>query len=314
MLEVPVYVITGFLESGKTSFIKDVLSSPDFADGEKTLVLLCEEGEEEYDEGELSRHNIYIEHIESEDELLPEKLDTLHRKHKPKRVFVEFNGTWDSMKFTSGPMAKRWELAQIITLVDGSTFEVYLNNMRQMMSNIFMDTELVIFNRCNMEMDLQMFRRTVKAVNNQAVCAFEDGEGEQIDIGKAQPPFDLSTDPIVIPDEEFGLWYLDAMESKDRYEGKTVQFKGKVMIPRRFPQDAFIPGRNAMTCCVNDIRFIGFVCHSKYTDRLSQKQWLEVTAEVRYEFVPEYNGEGPVLYAMHLKSTEPPQEDVVLFN
>ncbi len=314
MLEVPVYVITGFLESGKTSFIRDVLSSPDFADGEKTLVLLCEEGEEEYDEAEYSRHNIYFEHIEDEEDLLPDKLNLLHRKHKPKRVFVEFNGTWDSMKFTTSEMAKRWELAQIITLVDATTFEVYLQNMRQMMSNIFMDTELVIFNRCTMDMDLQMFRRTVKAVNSQAVCAFEDMEGEQIDIGKAQPPFDINADPIVIPDEEFGLWYLDAMDSKERYEGKTVQFKGKVMIPKRFPEDAFIPGRNAMTCCVNDIRFIGFVCHSKYTDRLSQKQWLEVTAQVRYEFVPEYNGEGPVLYAKHLKSTEPPKEDVVLFN
>ncbi len=314
MLEVPVYVITGFLESGKTSFIRDVLSSPDFADGEKTLLLLCEEGEEEYDEAALSRHNIYIEHIENEEELEPARLDVLHKKHKPKRVFVEFNGTWDSMKFTTSDMAKRWELAQIITLVDGTTFEVYLQNMRQMMSNIFMDTELVIFNRCTMDMDLQMFRRTVKAVNNQAVCAFEDMEGEQIDIGKAQPPFDLNADPIVIPDEEFGLWYLDAMDSRERYEGKTVQFKGKVMIPRKFAADAFIPGRNAMTCCVNDIRFIGFICHSKYRDRLSQKQWLEVTAEVRYEPVQEYNGVGPVLYAKHLKSTEPPEEDVVLFN
>ena len=314
MLEVPVYVITGFLESGKTSFIRDVLQSPDFADGEKTLILLCEEGEEEYDEHELSRHNIYVERIEKEEDLAPAGQEALQKKHKPKRVFVEFNGTWDAMKFTSGPMAKRWELAQIITLVDGSTFELYLQNMRQMMSNIFMDTELVIFNRCNLDMDLQMFRRTVKAVNQQAVCAFEDDKGQQIDIGKAQPPFDLNADPIVIPDEEFGLWYLDAMDSRERYEGKNVLFKGKVMIPKRFPQGAFIPGRNAMTCCVNDIRFIGFVCHSRYTDQLTQKQWLEVTAQVRYEFVPEYNGEGPVLYARHLKSTEPPKEDIVLFN
>ncbi len=314
MLEVPVYVITGFLESGKTTFIREVLDSPDFADGEKTLVLLCEEGEEEYDEAQLARHNIYVVPIESEEDLSPEKLDVLHKKHKPKRVFVEFNGTWDSMKFTTSPMAKRWELAQIITLVDGTTFEMYLNNMRQMMSNIFMDTELVIFNRCNTDMDLQMFRRTVRAVNTQAVCAFEDEEGEQINIGKAQPPFDLSADPIIIPDEDYGLFYLDAMESKERYEGKKVQFKGKVMIPRGFGEGRFIPGRNAMTCCINDIRFIGFICRSKYTDRLKQKQWLEVTGEVRYEFVPEYNGEGPVIYATHLKSTEPPAEDIVQFN
>lgn len=314
MFEVPVYVITGFLESGKTTFIREVLSSPDFADGAKTLLLLCEEGEEEYDEKDYLRHNIEIETIENEADLTVQNLDALQKKHKPERVFVEFNGTWDSMKFCTGPMAKRWELAQVITLVDGSTFEVYLSNMRQMMSNIFMYTELVIFNRCSADQDLQKFRRTVKAVNTQAVCSFEDAEGNVIDIGKAQPPFDLSQDPIVIPDTEFGLWYLDAMDNKDRYNGKTVEFRGKVMVPRKFPANSFIPGRNAMTCCVNDIRFIGFICHSKYTDRLKQKQWLDVTAEVRYEFVPEYQGEGPVLYARHLKSTDAPEEDVVLFN
>lgn len=314
MLEVPVYVITGFLESGKTTFIKEVLSSPDFADGEKTLLLVCEEGEEEYDAADMGRHNIVIETVEEEADLTAAYMEKLQKKYRPERVFVEFNGTWDSMAFCSGDWAKRWELAQVITLVDGSTFEVYLQNMRQMMSNIFLYTELVIFNRCRPDQDLQKFRRTVKAVNTQAICSFEDAEGEEIDIGKAQPPFDLSQDPIVIPDEDFGLWYLDAMDNKDRYDGKTVRFKGKVMIPRKFRASAFIPGRNCMTCCANDIRFLGFICHSKYTDRLRQKQWLDVTAEVRYEFVPEYEGEGPVLYAKHLKSAEPPAEDTVTFN
>ena len=142
MLEVPVYVITGFLESGKTTFIREVLASPDFADGERTLLLLCEEGEEEYDEADLRRHNIFIERVENEADLTAAFMESLQKKHKPERVFIEFNGTWDSMKFCSSDWAKRWEMAQVITLVDGSTFEVYLQNMRQMMSNIFMYTEL----------------------------------------------------------------------------------------------------------------------------------------------------------------------------
>lgn len=314
MLEVPVYVITGFLESGKTTFIREVLASPDFADGEKTLLLLCEEGEEEYDTADMLRHNIEIETVEEESDLTADFMEKMQKKHRLERVFVEFNGTWDSMAFCNADWAKRWELAQVITLVDGSTFEVYLQNMRQVMSNIFMYKELVIFNRCSPDQDLQKFRRTVKAVNPQAVCSFEDAEGQEIDIGKAQPPFDLTKDPIVVPDTEFGLFYLDALDNRERYDGRTVQFKGKVMIPRKFPDNAFIPGRNCMTCCANDIRFMGFLCHSKYTDRLRQKMWLDVTAEVRYEFVPEYEGEGPVLYAKHLKSCEPPEEDTVLFN
>lgn len=314
MLEVPVYLITGFLESGKTSFIKDVLASPDFADGEKTLLLLCEEGEEEYDEKEYSRHNIEISTVEHEEDLTLEYLESLQKYYRPYRIFVEFNGMWDAQKFCTGRLPRRWEIVQVITLVDGSTFGVYLANMRSILSNIFAYTEMVIFNRCSLDMDLQMYRRSVKAVNPQAMLSFEDEEGNQLELGKEQPPYDLDAEVIDISDEDYGLWYLDAMDTPERYAGKTVRFKGKVMKPRKFPANCFIPGRNAMTCCADDIRFIGYICKSKFTDKLKQKQWLEVTAEVKYENVPEYGGEGPVLYAKHLKSVDPPREDLVYFN
>ncbi len=315
MLEIPVYLITGFLESGKTTFIREVLASPDFADGEKTLLLLCEEGEEEYDEKDYARHNIVIETIENESDLTPENLERFQKKHKMNRIFVEFNGTWDAKKFVEESLPRRWEIVQIITLVDGSTFEGFLTNMRNFLSNIFALTELVIFNRCTMDMDLQKFRRTVKALNPQAMLSFEDEEGGQLDIGKAQPPYDLNADVIEISDVDWGLWYLDMADNPDRYNGKTVHFLSKVMIPRRFPDDCFIPGRNAMTCCANDIRFIGYICKSQNVPKLKQKQWLDVTAEVRFEKRKEYgNEEGPVLYAKHLKTAEQPADELVYFN
>lgn len=314
MITIPVYLITGFLESGKTTFMQDVLSSPDFADGSRTLLLLCEEGETEYDKEDYLRHNIEIETVGDESQLTPQNLEALQKKHKPERVFIEFNGMWDSQKFASGSMPKKWELVQVITLVDGSTFEVYLNNMRMLMSNIFRLTELVIFNRCTPDMDLQKFRRAVKAVNQQAMVDFEDADGNPIDIGKMKPPYDIDADVIDITDVDWGLWYLDMTDNPDRYKGKTVKFTAKVMIPKKFPDGLFIPGRNAMTCCANDIRFIGYVCKSKYVSRLKQKQWLEVTAVVKYEYSEAYKGEGPVLYSTHLKSVGEPEDELVYFN
>ncbi|MDD2960313.1 MAG: GTP-binding protein [Lachnospiraceae bacterium] len=314
MLEVPIYLITGFLESGKTTFIQEVLASPDFADGEKTLLLLCEEGEEEYDEKEYSRHNIEIMTVEKEEDLNLEFLEYCQKYYKPYRVFMEFNGMWDVKKFVESRLPKHWEIAQTITLVDGSTFDVYLNNMRSILSNLFSYTEMVIFNRCSLEMDLQMYRRSVKGVNQQAMLSFEDTEGNPLELGKEQPPYDLNADVIDISDVDFGLWYLDMTDTPERYAGKTVRFKGKVMKPRKFPADCFIPGRNAMTCCADDIRFIGYICKSKFTEKLKQKQWLEITAEVKYEYAQEYRGEGPVLYAKHLKSADAPSEDLVYFN
>ena len=314
MLEVPVYLITGFLESGKTSFIRDVLSSPDFADGQKTLLIQCEEGEEEYDEKEFSRHNIEILLVENEADLTPAFLERCHKSYRPYRVFVEFNGMWDAKRFAENALQKRWEVVQTITLVDGSTFEMYLNNMRSILSNIFALTEMVIFNRCSLDMDLQKFRRSVKAINQQAMVAFEDSEGNQLDIGKAQPPYDLNADVIDIDDVDFGLWFLDMTDSPDRYKGKTVSFLAKVMIPRKFPSGSFIPGRNAMTCCANDIRFIGYICRADRLPVPKAKQWVKVTAKVKYENAPEYGGRGPVLYATKLEEVPAPADELVYFN
>ncbi len=314
MLEVPVYLITGFLESGKTTFIKEVLSSPDFADGEKTLLVLCEEGEEEFDEKEFARHNIEIITVENESDMTPEFLERCHKFYKPRRVFVEFNGTWDAKKFAEEGLPRRWEIVQVITLVDGSTFEVYLNNMRGILGNIFMLTEVVIFNRCDLSMDLQKYRRSVKAINPSAMLSFEDEEGNQLELGKEQPPYDLNADLIEISDVDWGLWYMDMMDNPERYEGKTVRFIGKVMIPRKFPKDCFIPGRNAMTCCENDIRFIGYICKYKNTSLLKQKQWVDVIAEIHFEEMKEYGGEGPVLYAKKVKSISEPKDELVYFN
>ena len=61
--EIPVYVFMGFLESGKTTFAKDVLLKQGFTEGAPSLLLVCEEGEEEYDEKELKAKNIQIEYI-----------------------------------------------------------------------------------------------------------------------------------------------------------------------------------------------------------------------------------------------------------
>ena len=314
MVQKPVYVINGFLDSGKSSFFSYTIAQPYFQTSGTTLLIVCEEGEVEYGEKLLKQTNTKMEVFENEEDLTPEFLERCQKYYKPYRVFVEFNGMWDAKKFAESRLPRHWEVVQVITLVDAGTFGVYLNNMRSILSNIFANTELVIFNRCSLDMDLQMYRRSVKAVNQQAMLSFEDEEGNPLELGKEQPPYDLNADIIDIDDVDFGLWYLDVADTPERYDGKTVRFKGKVMIPRKFPSNSFIPGRNAMTCCADDIRFIGYICKSKYTDKLKQKQWLEITAEVKYEYVPEYRGEGPVLYAKHLKSVEPPTEDLVYFN
>lgn len=313
-MQIPIYVINGFLESGKTTFLQDVLQGGDFDDGQRGLLILCEEGEEEYDEAALAEMNISIITVDSEEEFDADFLQMCLAHYRPVRIFVELNGMWDGKWLFEGGLPESIEIAQVITLVDGSTFSVYLNNMRSILSNLFLYTEMVVFNRCTEEMDLQSFRRTVRGLNPRAMVYFEDEEGEPLDPGMDVPPYDLDAEVIQIEDVDYGLWYLDAFDNQDRYDGRKVRFRAKVMKSRSLPSGTFVPGRNAMTCCEDDIRFVGCLCKSDFVDELKMRQWIWLTAEVRYEYQREYGEEGPVLYGISYENAEKPQEDTVYFN
>lgn len=312
--EIPIYLITGFLESGKTSFLRDVLSGGDFDDGQRGLLILCEEGEEEYDEKMLAGMNISVITADEEDEFNVEFLQTCVKHYRPKRIFIEMNGMWDIGWMFGEKMPRELVVAQVITVVDGSTFSVYINNMRSILSNLFLYTEMVVFNRCSEDMDLQSFRRNVRGLNPRALVYFEDEEGDPIDPGMDTPPYDLNAEVIQIEDVDYGLWYLDAFETKERYDGKKVRFRAKVMKSRRFPENVFVPGRNAMTCCADDIRFIGYLCRADFTSKLKPRQWIWLTATIRYEFQKDYGEEGPVLIGESFELTSAPEEDIVYFN
>lgn len=314
MRQIPIYLITGFLESGKTTFLEQVLLGGDFDDGQKGLLILCEEGEAEYDELALAEMNIDTITVEDEEDFNPEFLQTCVKHYHPKRIFIEMNGMWDLKWLFGEELPQTLDIAQVITVVDGSTFPVYLNNMRSILSNIFLYTEMVMFNRCNEEMDLHAYRRTVRGLNPRAMIYFEDADGEPLDPGMDVPPYDLDAEVIQVEDVDYGLWYLDAFETPERYDGRKVRFRVKVMKSKRFGDGIFVPGRNAMTCCEDDIRFVGCLCKSEFADLLKSRQWIWLTATVRYEYQKEYGEKGPVLYGESYELTGPPAEDLVYFN
>ena len=315
-MTVPVYLIMGFLESGKTSFIDEVFGSGEFADGDKGLYICCEEGEIEVDEKVSMDCNIDTIILEDEAELTADFLANCQNVYKPKRVFVEYNGMWDPDTIFSVDMPKGWQIYQVVTMIDASTFNTFLQNgdMKSIIGNILKCTELVIFNRCSEELDLPMFRRNVKAINQQVQMMFEHKDGRMIELGKDIPPYDLDAPVIEISDEDYGIWYMDAADDQERYDGKTVHFLAKVMKNRKFPRGYIVPGRNAMTCCAADIRFIGFLCKVPNFDSLKHGDWVNITANIKYERKREYGGIGPVLYAQTVEPATAPKEDLVYFN
>lgn len=306
----PVYMINGFLESGKTSFITYTLAQSYFRIQGRTLLILCEEGEEEYDEALLKKSKTDLVLIDEEDRFTPEYLIELDKKYDPERIVIEYNGMWD---FRNMKLPVMWAMEQQITLIDASTFVSYFANMKSLLIEQLRKSELIIFNRCNADMDLANFKRNVKAVAQNAQIIFEDSRGEINVTMDEELPYDVHADRIDLDDNGYGVWYIDALDNLPRYEGKTISFLAMVMKPKKFPKGYFVPGRQAMTCCANDIAFLGFACRYDKVNELKEGSWVTVTAKVRQEYFDEYRGEGPVLEAVSVESAQKPEKEIIDF-
>lgn len=313
-IRVPIYLISGFLESGKTSFLNFTLQQDYFCIEGKTLLVLCEEGEEEYDMDALKLTNTVVEIIEKEEDLTPERLMAMDIIHQPERVIIEYNGMWLVSKFEQMKLPEGWGIEQEITCVDASTFQMYMNNMKSIFMDMARNADMVVFNRCKREDSLPSYRRSIKVVNQRAEVIFEDEEGELDDIFQDEMPFDINAPVIEILPEDYGIWFVDAMDNPETYVGKTVHFKGRALKPRGMGSKFFIPGRTAMTCCADDTTFLGYVCKSSVASALREGQWVDVTAKVAFENRMEYQGEGIVLYADEVEPCAPLEEEMVYFN
>lgn len=306
----PVYVINGFLESGKTEFISFTLAQPYFKSRGTTLLLVCEEGETEYDEKLLKKTKTVLQVIDDEASFNPANLLEIEKKIKPERIIVEYNGMWNPKNMT---MPVHWELEQQITVINGATFPMYYSNMKSLVAEQVRKSELVIFNRCDNipEKTLSSYKRNVKAVNPDTEIVFEDKNGEINQMFEDDLPYDLKENTLVLDNKGYGIWYIDSMEHLDRYIGKTIVFEALVMRPSKFPKGFFVPGRMAMTCCAEDMAFIGYACRYDGAENLKEASWIKVTAVVKKEYFSDYKKEGPVLYATEVVPCSKPEDDVI---
>ena len=317
-MEIPVYLFMGFLESGKTSFIQDTLEEDYFNDGQRTLLFACEEGMEEYDEELLKRTNTTIVYVEKEEDFNRDFLISKVLQYYPDRVIVEYNGMWSVERMLTQMDNTPLLVFQTIVLVNGETFDLYMNNMRSLAVEMYKIAEMVIINRCTPEMPRATWRRSIKAVNRRVQVLFESADDDDMGEEDDTLPYDVEGDEIHLEDEDYGIWFVDIMERPEIYDGKTMVMKTRVFKSIRLPKGCFVPGRHAMTCCADDIQFIGYLCHTNHAKSstiksLKNKMWVNLTAEVRIEYNKEYEDKGPVLYAKRVEAAEPPEEELVYF-
>ena len=301
----PLFLVNGFLEAGKTEFLQFTIEQEYFQTEGKTLLIVCEEGEEEYEEELLASTNTTAVYVDELEKLTPEYLEELELLYNPERVLMEWNGMWNQDDLR---IPKDWMVYQQITIIDGSTFELYVNNMKPLLGAMVRGSELIIMNRCDGIEDLDSYRRTLKAMNPKAELIFEDEEGEIEEIPEADLPYDMSAEVIEISPEAYGIWYIDTLDKPERYRGKTVEFVAMALKAPNFPKNNFVPGRMAMTCCEADTSFLGFMCKARNARTLETGQWVKVKARIEYEFCVDYEGDGPVLYADYVEPAEPIEE------
>ena len=290
-MDIPVYLIAGFLDSGKTGFINGILRDG-FAEEDRTLLICCEEGELEYDPRVLG--NVFTYTVDEQSQLTPELFKKLEKQYRPKQVIIEYNGMWMIEPLYRDGLPANWILYQIMCLVDARSFEMYVKNMGQLMME-------------------KISSRNLRMVNRRADIYLEneDGTSEEY-VTPEMSPFDLSDGHLDVPDDDYGVWYVDMMDNPDRYDGVTVRYKAVMCHSKKYP-GIHCPGRFAMVCCENDITFYGLIARGDGLDQYNNRDWIEVTARMGVEEHKAYKGKGPVMNVLSIAPCEKPKEEVVSF-
>ena len=314
MQQIPVYSFTGFLDSGKTKFIQETFEDERFNAGERTLVLLFEEGEEEYDLSTYPHKNVFIEVLDQQT-VTTKQLTALQKKYKAERVVAELNGMQQVgdlyMKFP-----ENWVVAQEVMFADSTTIMAYNANMRNLVMDKLVGAQMVVFNRLEKGADIMPFHKLARAASRRIDILYDYTDGTtEFDEIEDPLPFDINAPVICVNDDDYAIWYRDVTEEPEKYDGKTVCFKAQVAMLRRDKNGIFAPGRFVMTCCVDDIQFCGIPCRYEGAATLESRSWVMVTAKISAEKHKLYKGDlGPVLTAIQVvKGAEPAIPDVCTF-
>lgn len=311
--EIPVYLFTGFLDAGKTTFIQETMEDPAFNDGQRTLLLVCEEGEAEYSPVKFASSNVRTVTVEEEEDLTTDFLEKIQKESRCEKVVVEYNGMW-MLDTLYNNMPEGWVVYQEMTFADAETFLMYNDNMRNLTVDKMKSTETIVFKHFTKDMDKMPYHKIVRTINRRCDIIYEYGSDNiELDNIEDPLPFDINAPVIEIQDKDYAMWYSDMNDDEEKYYGKTVKFKGRTLLGGGLDDDEFVIGRHIMTCCVQDIQFGGLV--AKYADSQSLEHggWAVITAKIQKEYNKMYQSEGPVYHVINLEKCQAPEEEVATF-
>lgn len=311
--EMPVYLFTGFLDAGKTTFIQETLEDPQFNGGESTLVLLCEEGEKELDPIKFAASNVKIVTLDDEEELTENYLKELEKKYGFERIIIEYNGMW-LLDNLYAALPEHFRVYQEMSFADARTYLTYNNNMRNLTVDKMKSPEAIIFKNFDKSMDKMEFHKIVRVINRRCQIIYEyDKDNIEFDNIEDPLPYNLEDSLVEIKDQDYAIWYTDMNEDEEKYYGKVMKIKGRTLLGGGLDDDEFVIGRHIMTCCIEDIQFGGLVAKYQKSQELEHGGWAVMTAKVEKEFNHMYQSEGPVFHVISVDKVTAPEEEVATF-
>ena len=310
----PVYVFTGFLDSGKTTLIRETLDDKNFMEGiERTLIICLEEGEIEYEPDWCKAHNVTVEYLDTIETLTPERIHELDTICHPSQIFIEYNGSEPVNTKVLSQFPDYWPIVEVLTTVDARTFESFINNMRGIMFEQLRYSNVVIVNRCTPDTSAQMVRGNIKAINRRAQIFYEGEHGQEVQLKSGTLPFDINSAVIDIKDDDYGLWYMDCMEDPAKYDGKKIILRG--IYSEKIPgyDKSFVFGRQAMVCCSADTSLCGLTVTGVKIEEMHIGDWVEVEGTLKLVDTGN-DGKTVVLYAERCQLYHPLEDPYVYFS
>lgn len=304
-----VYMVTGFLEAGKTTFMQKFVLPDKPTKNIKFAVISFEEGEEEYDEEEVGKNNIDVYYFDR-DNLNEEFLNDFESKHDYRAVFVEYNGMWQFQDFIDA-MPENWAVVQVFNVMNSDTIMTENANMRQLVYDKLQVTDIAFFNRVGKDTDKNVLHKLVRAVSLQTNILFQDAVTMRVDRDEIEDelPFDMNANPIVIQDRDYAYFYRELCENTNSFEGKTVSFKGIAGQDVKHDKDTYVFGRHIMQCCAADIQFYGMVCFARNGIKMQSGAWYTITGKISIKRHPMYKNKGPVIDLISCEKAEALSED-----
>ena len=310
MKKIPVFSINGFLESGKTQFILSTIRRDGFYNRGTTLLICCEQGEIEYDIEELKRYNTILINVDSEEDMTTDFLDKVYKKYRTNRIVIENNFMWDNSKIK---YPEYFDFAQIITIIDGTTFPIYYQNMRQKFTDIIKYSDVVAFTKLNDDRSsLQQFEAGLRITNSNCLyCLINEECISTMEAFDMKLPYNIEDKEIIINDDDFGIFYIDTFENRSNYEGKIIELNTWVVKTDLLEKNQFIAGRKVLNCCADDIQLFGFLVVDDLGKNLKHDSWIHLKAVCHIEYNEQYQEEEVILYPIEITKIKKIEKEIL---